>query len=179
VALTAARPTVTLTRLQSGVGQLRLALARGADAGDMAAGLVCQTVDGATHVVQRLGDALATPAAPLPMVRLVAEAGLDTVLIDLRQVGRLRRALLYGYSPGVAVLSWDGVVVATLHDGSRIEAPFDLPPLSGTVALLTVYAVQGELVLRSELEAFAGPPEMAAQAYGYRYGWLGRRLPTP
>ena len=177
--LTAAKPTVTLTRLQSGVGQLRLTLARGSDAGDLAAGLICQTVDGATYVVQRLGDALSTPAAPLPMVRLVSDGGLDTFLVDLRQVTRLRRALLYGYSPSVSVVGWDGVVVAATYDGSRVEAPFDLPPLSGTTALLTVYAVAGELVLRSELEQFAGPPEMAAEAYGYHYGWLGGRLPVP
>lgn len=178
VVLSAARPTVTLTRLQSGIGQLRISLARGADAGDLALGLVCETTDGATYVLQRLGDVQATPATPLPLVRLAAVQGVDTFLVDLRQVRRLRRALLYGYSPAVAVLAWDGVVTTTTHDGSRVEAPFELPALSGTVALLTGYAVHGELVLRAELEPFAGPPETAAEAYGYHAGWLGGRLPV-
>ena len=180
--LTAARPTVTLTRLQSGTGRLRVSLARGDAAGDLAMGMVCQTADGAVCVVQRDGDVLTTPVSAgtssLPLVRLAVEDGLDTFSVDLRQVRRLRRALFYGHSPGVQVLRWDGVVVVTASDGSRVEAPFDLPPLSGTVALLTVYAVQGELVLRAELEPFAGPPETAAQAYGYAYGWLGGRLPV-
>lgn len=170
--------TVTLTRVQSGVGQLRVSLARSASAGDLAMGLVCETFGGATHVVQRLGGAAATPETPLPLVHVLREGDTDTVAVDLRQVGRLKRALLYGFSPSVSVLRWDGVVVTTLHDGSRIEAPFDLAPLSGTVALLTLYNVHGELVLRAELEPFAGPPEVAAQAYGYHSGWLDGRMPV-
>ncbi len=91
---------------------------------------------------------------------------------------RLRRALLYGYSPSISVLTWNGLVVGTLHDGTRLELPFALPPLSGTVALLSIYAVEGELVLRSELEPYAGPPEAAALAYGYRHGWVEGRVPV-
>ncbi len=170
--------TVTLTRLQSGVGTLQLALSRADRAGDLALGLVLATTDGATHVVQRLGDALATPAHPLPLARLAGSPGRETALIDLRQVRTLERALVYGYSPSVSVLEWDGVLALTTYDGSRVEMPFDLPKLSGTVALLTLYQVHGELVLRAELEAFAGPPETAAEAFGHHYGWLGGRLPT-
>ncbi len=170
--------TVTLTRLQSGTGALHLALSRSERAGDLALGLVIATTDGATHVVQRLGEALSTPAAPLPLARLAGGPGHESALIDLRQVRTLQRALVFGYSPSVSVLEWDGVLTLTTYDGSRVEAPFDLPALSGTVALLTVYQVHGELVLRSELEAYAGPPETAAEAYGHHHGWLDGRLPT-
>ena len=52
----------------------------------------------------------------------------------------------------------------TTQDGSRVEAPLDLPPLSGAVAMVTLYNVFGELVVRAEQEAFSGPPEMAAEA---------------
>lgn len=174
-------PTVTLTRLQSGVGQLAVALRPVPGAGDVEMGVLCETDDGALHVVQRLGDRTSAPApgSPLPLVRLAREDGADVVLVDLRSVRRLRRALFYGYSPSVSVVTWDGVVRAVLHDGGRLEAPFDLPPLSGTVALLTLYVVDGEVVVRAEMEPFAGPPETAALAYGYRLGWLDGRLPAP
>jgi hypothetical protein len=175
------RRTVTLTRLQSGTGALQVSLSRAAAAGDLALGVVLATTDGATHVLQRLGDALATPttpAAPLPLARLTGGPGSEGCVLDLRQVGRLQRALVYGYSPSIAALTWDGLLGLTTYDGSRVEVPFDLPPLSGTVALLTAYQVRGELVLRAELEPFAGPPETAAQAYGYSYGWLDGRLPA-
>lgn len=175
------RRTVTLTRLQSGTGALALSLSRAAAAGDLALGVVLATTDGATHVLQRLGDALATPtsaAAPLPLARLTGGPGSEGAVLDLRQVGRLQRALFYGYSPSIAALTWDGLLGLTTYDGSRVEVPFDLPPLSGTVALLTAYQVRGELVLRAELEPFAGPPEAAARAYGYSHGWLDGRLPA-
>lgn len=170
--------TVTLTRLQSGTGLLRATLVRGAAAGDMEMGVVLQSTDGTTHVVQRLGDvpAASVPGAPLPLVRLLPD---DTLVIDLRQVGVLRRALLYAHSPHLQVLDWDAAVLLSGHDGYRVSVPFDLPQLSGCLALVTVYAVHGELVLRAELEPFAGPPEAVAQAYGYDYGWLEDRMPVP
>ncbi len=170
--------TVTLTRVQSGVGRLEVSLLRAATAGDLALGMVCQRSTGETYVVQRLGDATAAPAGPLPLARLTGNQGGETIGVDLRQVVGLQRALLYGYSPSISALDWQGVVVATTHDGSRIEAPFDLPAFSGTVALLTLYNVHGELVVRAETEPFAGPPEMAAKAYGYDYPWLEGRLPA-
>jgi uncharacterized protein involved in tellurium resistance len=177
------RPTVTLTRLQSGVGALRVSLLRGPSSGDVELGLVCQTTDGTTSVVQRLSDppgsSLATPGAPLPLVRLSPQEGVDTLSVHLRQVRRLRRALVYGYSPSDAVVPWQGVVVVRLQDDTRFEVPVDLPPLRGTLALLTVYAVAGELVLRAELEPCPGPPEAAAQAYGFAHAWLDGRLPVP
>lgn len=175
------RRTVTLTRLQSGVGSLSIALSRSPQAGDLALGLVLATTDGATHVLQRLGDALSTPSTPggpPPLARLTGGPGAETAVLDLRQVRTLDRLLVHAHSPSISVLTWDGLLVLTAYDGSRVEVPFDLPPLSGTVALLTAYLVQGELVLRAELEAYAGPPEMAAEAYGHSYGWLDGRLPA-
>lgn len=177
------RPTVTLTRLQSGVGALRVSLLRGPSSGDAELGMVCQTTDGATSVVQRLSDppgsSLATPGSALPLVRLGTHEGVDTLSVHLRQVRLLRRALLYGYSPSDAVLPWQAVVVARLQDDTCLEVRVDLPPLRGTLALLTAYTVEGELVLRAELEPSAGPPEMAAQAYGFAHVWLDGRLPVP
>lgn len=175
VVLAADTPTVTLTRLQAGLGQLHLSLTTGTHAGDFAMGMICESADGVVHVLQRLGEAHSTPERPVPMARLEAD---DALVFDQRQVANLRRALLYGYSPSVAVLDWEGLVVLAAQDGSRVEVPVDLAPFSGVVAMVTLYNVFGELVIRSEHQGFSGPPEQAAEAYGYRYGWLDGRLPS-
>lgn len=138
-------------------------------------GVVLETSKGVVHVVQALGDALRTPERPLPLVR--RENG-GRLLVDLRQTADLRRFLLYGYSPSVAVVEWDALLLLTTRAGSRIEVPVDLGPMSGTVALLSAYNVHGELVLRAEDELVPGPPEETARRYGYDYPWLDARLPS-
>lgn len=177
VTLTAEAPTVTLTRLQSGIGQLRLSFAHGGSTGDLAMGAICQTADGATHVVQALGESLTTPEQPMPLLRL--EPGNQDLVFDLHLVPQLRRALVYLFSPSGAAVSWDGLLSVRTQDRSRIETALSHRVRRGTCALLTIYNVHGELVLRSELAAFDGPPEMAAEAYGYAYAWLDGRFPTP
>lgn len=175
VRLSRKEPTVTLTRLQSGLGALAVSWRPGASAGDAAVGMVLETDDGVLHVVQALGDALRTPERPLPLVRRDPDG---TLLLDLRQVRRLRRFLVYGYSPSVTVVGWDGLLTVTTRDGSRVEVPVDLEPMSGTVAMLTGYQVHGELVLRAEDELVAGPPEQTARRYGYTYPWLDGTRPS-
>lgn len=138
-------------------------------------GMVLQTADGVVHVVQALGDALRTPERPLPLVHRESDGRL---LVDLRQSRRLRRFLLYGYSPSVAVIEWDALLTVTIRAGGRVEVPVDLGPMSGTVALLSAYNVHGQLVLRAEDELVAGPPEETAHRYGYDYPWLDGRLPS-
>jgi hypothetical protein len=69
------------------------------------------------------------------------------------------------------------VIVTTTYGGARIEAPFDRPPSPVTLAMLSIYNVDGELVLRAEMEDIAGPPEAAALAYDYQLAWLEGRLP--
>jgi uncharacterized protein involved in tellurium resistance len=176
--LAAAEPTVTLTRVQSATGALELALTRASSAGDLSMGCVFQLADGTEAIVQALGDVTAgPPGAVLPLVRYKHHGDSETLHLDLRQVGSLRRALIYAYSPSIAILSWQGVLVATTYGGARIEIPFDRPPFSGTLALLTIYNVDGELVLRAEMEDHHGPPEMAAKAFDHHLAWLEGRQP--
>jgi uncharacterized protein involved in tellurium resistance len=178
--LTAAEPTVTLTRLQSGAGALEIALTRSSSAGDLAMGAVIETTERTEAVVQAYGDTKSAPAdARLPLARLKGRDDGETLTFDLRQVRVLRRALVYGYSPSVSMLAWRGVLVLTLYSGARIDVPFDLAPFSGTLALLTIYNVAGELVIRAELDEYHGPPEMVAQAYDHRLPWLDGRRPLP
>jgi uncharacterized protein involved in tellurium resistance len=176
--LTPRSPTVTLDRLQSGVGALKLSLVKAPGAGDLSLGCAYQFTDGGQGVVQRLGGALSAPvAAPSPLLRLDAGPAAETLLVDLRRVRSLRRLLLYGYSPAGSVVSWDGAVIVETYGGARVEAPVDAAPSAGTMALLTVYVVDGEAVLRAEMEPFPGPAEQATRGYGYDLLWLDGRVP--
>ncbi len=189
--LTREEPTVTLTRLQSGLGALVAGFQPGSAAGDAAMGMVLETSDGVVHVVQALGDPPRPPPRPGPPAParcgppppparpapLGAREPAARLLADLRQIHHLRRFLLYGYSPSVAVLEWDAMLLLTTRAGSRIEVPVDLGPMSGTVALLSAYNVHGELVLRAEDELVPGPPEETARRYGYDYPWRDGRFP--
>jgi uncharacterized protein involved in tellurium resistance len=176
--LTRAEPTVTLSRIQSGTGALELVLTRAASAGDLALGCVFELADGTGAVVQQLGGATAGPPGTVrPVVRWKARPDGESLLIDLRRVADLRRALIYGYSPSVAVLSWNGVLVATTYGGARIEFAVAHPPFSGTLALLTIHNVHGELVLRAEMDEHHGPPEMAAVAWDHHLPWIDGRTP--
>jgi uncharacterized protein involved in tellurium resistance len=176
--LTTAEPTVTLTRIQSGTGALELTLVRPASAGDLSLGCVFQLADGTEGVVQQLGGVTAGPAGSvLPVARWKARPDGETITFDLRQVNALRRALVYGYSPSIAVLAWSGVLVVTTYGGARIETPIAHAPFSGTLALLTILNVGGELVLRVEMDPYHGPPEMAAVAFDHHVPWLDGRTP--
>jgi uncharacterized protein involved in tellurium resistance len=178
--LTAAEPTVTLTRVQSGTGSLEVALTRGSAAGDLSIGAAYQLGNGTESAIQHLGGVTTGPVGPLlPLLRLRERPDGESITVDLRQVANLRRFLVYGYSPSVSMLSWNGVLVVTTFGGARIEVPLDHPPFRGTLALLTVYNVEGELVLRAEMEEFPGPPQMAAEAFDYHLPWLDGRQPLP
>ncbi len=177
--LNTAKPTVTLSRLQSGVGVLELALTRAPSAGDLSLGCVLETDRGEEAAVQAMGGHTVAPrGAAAPLVRLDARSSGDVVVIDLGQVRSLRRALVYGYSPSIATLTWDGVITASTFGGARLEIPFDRRAFSGTMAMVTIYNVGGELVLRSEMEEHFGPPETAAVAFGYGLPWLDGRVPA-
>jgi uncharacterized protein involved in tellurium resistance len=172
-------PTVALSRIQSGIGGLEFGLTRAAAAGDLSLGCVYQLDNGFESVVQVLGDVLSgPPGAPLPLLRLKPRPDGVSITFDLRQVPSLRRALLYGYSPLGAAPTWDGIIVTATHGGARIEIPLDHASFDGTMAMVTIYNVEGELVLRSEMEPFSGPPERAAIGFGYAIPWLDGRRPA-
>jgi uncharacterized protein involved in tellurium resistance len=172
-------PTVALSRIQSGIGGLEFGLTRASAAGDLSLGCVYQLDDGFESVVQGLGDVLSgPPGATLPLVRLKPRRDGVSITFDLRQVRSLRRALLYGFSPSGAALRWDGIIVTATHGGARIEIPLDHAQSDGTMAMVTIYNVEGELVLRSEMEPFSGSPERVAVGFGYAVPWLDGRLPA-
>ena len=139
----------------------------------MALGVAYQLFDGSEHALLPDGPG---PTSDAPPVRLDKNGA---ALIDLIQIRSLRRALLFAYSPTVSVLTWAGTLTATTYGGGGAETRTDPgPPFRGTLALLTLYNVGGELVARSEMTPFHGPPEMAARAFGYDIGWSGGTRPV-
>ena len=172
-------PAVTLTRFQSGTGTLVLRLTRSTSSGDLALGAAVHTARGLEGAVQAAGGATELPAgAPHPLTRLIHLGDDEAVVIDLRQVRLLERALLYAYSPTGAEVAFDGVLVATTFGAARVEIPFDIAPFVGSLAIATLYNVHGELVLRSEREPLLGPPEAITSAYGFHIPWLDGRIPA-
>jgi hypothetical protein len=76
-------------------------------------------------------------------------------------------------------LRWGGTLVATTLGGARIELPLDLPASGGVTVFMSVYNVNGEFVIRSEMENINGPVREACMAYGFEgITWLDDRTPV-
>ena len=166
-------PTVTLTRLQSGVGVLQVELVTTVPA--LRLGAAYELVDGRTSAIVDGGHADAAPPTR-PVLQLTRDryAGLR---VDLRQTRALRRLAVLAV-PQTAV-DWTGTLVVTTAAGARMEAPLDLGHGEGPAVLLTAYVVDGEIVLRAERELVAGTLRDACLAYGYdRITWADDRTPA-
>jgi hypothetical protein len=179
VILTPREPTVTLDRVQSGVGALTVTAVCSPAVGDLVLGAVHQLADGSSGVVSRTAG---IPTAPPRSRRPVLEAGrgeYDQIRVDLRQSRSLRRFVVYAVSASESSLAWGGTLLLTTHGGSRVEIPLDLAPHDGPVVVASVYAVDGELVVRAELDPVRGLVRDVAQAYGFRaITWADARTPV-
>lgn len=184
--LTTDAPTATLTRLQSGVGTLTIEALTSAAAGEVALGCAYELGNGESSTVDA-GTASALAAAdrrigPPGSRRPVLVGGRDRfarVSVDLRQCRDLLRLVCYLHSPTYQSLTWGGSVVVSTLGGERVEVPLDgLPP--GPVAVpLSLYQVDGELVLRREAQPVPGTVRDACRAYGFdRITWMDERTPV-
>ena len=176
--LTGPSPTVTLTRVQSGVGALIVRAACAESVGDVRIGCAYQLRDGTTSLVQRTsGLATAPHAGARPVIRASRER-FETLTVDLAQVRELRRMAVYLYAESHQPLMWSGTLIIETFGRSRIQIPLDRPRSSGVLVALTVYAVDGELVLRNENLLVAGSIRAAALAVGYdRITWVDDTMP--
>jgi hypothetical protein len=155
--LTPSNRMVALTRIQSGIGLLTV------EAGWPTARLGCAyvLVGGQSSVVcHSVGIVSAPRTGRNPMIL----ARHHKLTVDLGQSRRLARLILYGIA-GV------GSLVVTTFGGARVETP-----VAGSNAdiavLLSVYNVDGELVLRAEPPNAAATVRNACDAYGFdRISW--------
>jgi len=176
--LTAKAPTITLTRVQSGVGALQIELACSAEVGDVRLGCAYQLRSSLSSVVQH---ASGVPTAP-PGSRRPVLTGLrdefEELLVDLVQVRELDRFVVYAFSASDSELNWGGTLVVSTLGQARVELPMDGPASAGVLVLLSVINVAGELVLRNESDRIAGTVRDACVAYGFdRIAWLDARAP--
>jgi uncharacterized protein involved in tellurium resistance len=172
-------PTVTLTRLQSGIGTLTLEAAVSDEVGDLRLGCAYELASDLELTMQMTqGNRFAPPHSKRPVL-VGGHDRFERVQVDLRQCRSLRRMIVYAFSETRQPLKWGGTLVITTFGGGRIEISLDALQ-GGTIAVLaSIYQVRGELVIRAEMEALFGDVREAARAYGFdRISWLDDRTPV-
>lgn len=178
VILTVAEPTVTLTRLQSGIGTLRFEAACSTEVGDLRLGAAYQLDSGLSSTLALPRRRLAPPDSRRP----VLVAGQDRfahVEVNLRQSRDLRRLVVVAFSESRSPLRWGGTLVAETFGGARVEVPLESLRGGQVAVLMSLYNVRGEFVLRAEMQTLSGDVREAARAYGYdRITWLDDRTPV-
>jgi hypothetical protein len=172
-------PVVTLDRLQSGIGSLTFDAVVGDEVGDLRIGAAWALTDGRTGTVELEAGRRNGPAGRRPVVWAVREGRFERIALDLRQSRSLSRLLVYGFSPTRQTLTWGGTVVVTTYGGDRIDAPIVAAPSPAVTALVSVYNVDGEYVVRAEMDPVAGSVRDTVRAFGYdRITWLDDRTPV-
>ena len=195
--LTPTSPSVRIGGDQATTGSLQLTLTwstlptdqRSVQAGlrrstDVHLGALWEMNDGQSGAVQTLGDgATAAPGYGSTVLRLGGRSETEgqTLTVALRQVGDLKRLLVYAYAIS-GQPEWDALaplLSLTLRGGISVEMRLDqAPPGAGTCAIASVHRVGGVLVVRREAEFLAGQQQQVAEAYGWDLPWAsGRTLP--
>lgn len=170
-------PTVTLTRVQSGVGHLSLQAVCSSEVGDLRLGAAYQLRSGGSGVVQRSDGHAFGPSFRRPMI-VAAREDYEHIGIDLRQCADIERIGVYAFSQTRAELVWGGTLVVTLVGGARLELPLDSLAPGRIAMLMTLTVFEGELVLRAEMETLDGDVREAVRAYGFdRITWRDARTP--
>lgn len=170
---------MTLNRVQSGVGMLIFEAVCSPTVGDIRLGAVYQLVDGTSSIVQWVtGLAVAPPRSHRPVIT-GSSGEFDRLTIDLRQSRALSRLLVYAFSETGRELAWGGTLIGTSFGGARVELPLDLGRHHGPVALMSLYNIDGEFVLRAENEKVAGAVRDVARMFGYdRITWADDHTPV-
>lgn len=165
--------------MQSGIGALTIEAACSPEVGDLRLGAAYELVDGTTSTMQMTqGERFAPPHSKRP-VMVGSRDQFERITVDLRQIRGLRRLAVYAFSEHRAPLNWGGTLITTTFGGARVEIPMETLQ-GGTVAVLqSLYVVDGECVLRAEMQSMYGDVREAARAYGYdRITWLDDRTPV-
>jgi hypothetical protein len=171
-------PTVTLTRVQSGIGTLTIEAACSAEVGELRLGAAYRLTSGLTSVLDSgPGNRFAPPHSPYPVL-VAGRERYERLALDLRHIRELDRLAVFAFAENREPLQWGGTLVVTTHSGARIEAALD--GLSGAVAmLLTGFQVNGELTVRNEHESGFPTVREATRAFGYdAISWLDDRTPV-
>ena len=172
-------PTATLNRLQSGIGVLTFEAALSAAVGDLRLGCAYELASGETSIVQPGGGMTSAPRNARNPIIVGRREQFERLTIDLRQTRQLERMVIYGFSESEQQLRWGGTLIVTTFGGTRVELPLDRPASWGVTVFMSVYNIDGEFVIRGEMENINGPVREACKAYGFdRITWLDDRNPV-
>jgi hypothetical protein len=164
--------------VQSGVGSLTIEAACSPAVGDLRLGCAYELTSGLTSLVQPDGGPTTAPPTGRRPVLAASHEQFETLRIDLRRSRELRRLVVLAYSGSGAELSWGGTLIVRTFGGTRVEVPLARDPASGVLVALSLYAVDGEYVLRAEDELVPGGLREACTAYGFdAITWLDDRTP--
>ncbi len=177
--LTLASPTVTLTRVQTGIGTLLIEAACSAEVGDLRLGAAYALRSGETSTVQHaFGNRWAPPSSRRPVI-IAGRERYEQLSVDLRQCRELERLIVFAFSESRAPLRWGGTLITTTHSGASVELPLESLQGGDVAVLMSLYNVRGEFVLRGELHTINGSIREACRAYGFeRITWLDDRTPV-
>ncbi|MDT4915793.1 MAG: hypothetical protein QOH89_493, partial [Pseudonocardiales bacterium] len=169
-------PTVTLTRVQSGIGQLEIEAVCSPAVGDLRLGAAYQLRDGTTSTVQYTGGNRFAPSSRDPVI-VAGREEYEHLRVDLRHARELERMAVYAFSESRSELQWGGTLVVTTFGGARAELSLEKLHPGRVAVLLSLYNLDGEFVIRAEMETiFDGDVREAARAYGYdRITWRDDR----
>jgi uncharacterized protein involved in tellurium resistance len=172
-------PTVTLNRLQTGIGTMSFDGAWSEAVGDLRLGCAYQLRSGLSSTVQLAsGNRFGPPKSRRPVI-VGHRDEFEQISIDLRQCQDLERLVIYGFSVSGAPIRWGGTLIVTTFGRDRIELPIEFQPSGGTVVFMSLYNVKGEFVIRAEMEIVTGEIRDACRAYGFdRITWLDGRTPV-
>jgi uncharacterized protein involved in tellurium resistance len=177
--LTVTEPTVTLTRVQSGVGQLQIEAICSPAVGDLHLGAAYQLHDGFSSTVQYFEGNRFAPSSRRPVI-VAGKDEYEHLRLDLRQTPELERLVVYAFSASRTDLTWGGTLVVTTFGGGRVELPLETLYAGQVAVLLSIYNLDGEFVIRAEMETIHnGDVREAARAYGFdRITWRDDRSPA-
>ncbi|MEO9140050.1 MAG: hypothetical protein ABI345_13405 [Jatrophihabitans sp.] len=171
------KPIVTLTRVQSGIGNLSVEAVCSSEVGDLRLGAAYQLRSGGTGTVQHADGSRFAPSSRRPVLAGSREE-YERIGIDLRQIEDIERIAVYAYSESRRELNWGGTLVVNLFGGGRLELPLETL-YNGRIAMLMTFSnMAGELFVRAEMETIAGDVREAVRAYGFdRITWRDDRSP--
>ncbi|MDT4994089.1 MAG: hypothetical protein QOH97_3981 [Actinoplanes sp.] len=112
------------------------------------------------------------PATTEPAV-LTDRRGHQRITLDLLRSRRLERMVVLAITQSPLPSDWGGNLVLTTAAQARIEVPIGRSLSAGVAVLMSVYNIEGELVLRAEPPAVAVSLRDAAASFGFdQIDWL-------
>lgn len=171
--LTPSAPVVSLSRLVSGIGTLTVQAAVTSGVDGLLLGCGYALADGTSSFLRPDGESrVAPPGSRVP----VLTSGRDRyphVTLDLRRIRTLTRALFVLGTTTRLPATWAGALLITTHSGAQISVPLEtVTEPAVALAAVSLHQVDGEIVLRSELDPATSLREACA-LFGYdAIAWL-------